>query len=473
VDAAKNVVRLGTGILATALVMTGLMGTDPLAGTRVLAQPSNDISIHRRWLEAVSRGDVDAVLGFLTDDVVFDDGVGCRWPFMCVGPDEVQLQIEASVRNHIEIKITDLRRYLTPRTKWTTAWFEVRSDAVRAAGVERILQAATVVLRGEKIVSVTWRSNSDDEQTKKFLAAQPRPARPSFPRPEPAPSGRFIDVGGRKMYMECLGSGSPTVVFEAGLDPIGGASGKTWVGNEPRPRPNRNIHAQVASVTRACTYDRAGIGLSDRGPIPRDGLRVVGDLHSMLRGAGERPPYVLVGFSLGGPLAYLFASQYRHEVAGLVLLDPTEDFFGFSDRLWAILPQALAETDRRGTEEFYVQVASPQFREGGWDWPATLAHLRGTPPLADIPLIVFSSGVPLTNPYDFAPPSLFSPQAGWPDELVEKWEELFMQVHADLARRVPQGKHVVVDSSHHLMFRFVPDRVTAAVLQVVQMVRAK
>ncbi len=465
------------------LVIVGLFALAPTGHSPILrigpegtelafAQP-DESTTHQRWLDAINRGEVNTAVMLFTEDAVFDDGGGCRWPFMCVGPDEVQPQIATLVQKNTQIKVTDIRGFSTPWTRWTTAWFEVRSDSVRAAGVERILQATTVALRGDKIVSVTWRSNAGDEQTARFLAAQPRPVQPSLPRPAPAPNGRFIDLDGRKIYLECLGNGSPTVVFEAGFDPVGGASGRTWIGAEPRPRANRNIHANAAKVTRACTYDRAGIGLSDRGPTPRDGLSVVADLRSLLRRAGEQPPYVLVGFSLGGPLAYLFASQYRHEVAGLILLDPTLDFFGFNERLWAIFPPELVERDRQQTDRFYAQVASPRAFEGGWDWPATLAHLRGTPSLGDIPLVVLSAGIPLTNPYDTAPASLIGPQPGWSNDLTEKWQQLRLQVHADIAHRVPRGTHTVVDNSHHLMFRFVPERVTAAMLEVVRTVRSR
>jgi len=459
------------------MAMITLLALIALAGATGLAQSQaiqvDQIAVHRQVLDAISRGDVSGAMVLFTTDAVFDDATACSFPFMCVGPDEIRSQIEALVKDRTQFTAIVIRRFSTTWTSWTTARFEAHSEAGRAASVERILQATTVTLRGDKIVSMTWRSDENDAQTAKFLDAQPAPAPRRRPSPQPAPHGRFIDIGGRKLYVECLGTGSPTVVFEAGLDPIGGASGKTWVGNEPRPRPGRNVHAAVARVTRACTYDRAGIGLSDRGPTPRDGLRVVADLQALLRGAGEQPPYVLVGWSLGGPLAYLFASQYRHQVAGVILVDPAEAPFGFAERLWAMLPPQLAEGDRQRTERLFTQWASPSFREGGWDIPATADHIRGTPPLADIPLTVISMGIPYANPYDLGPAAILGPQPGWPEELIEKQEQLRLEIHTDLARRMPRGKHIIVDSSHHLMFRFIPELVTAAVLQVVQMVRAK
>src|SRR3972149_2611299 len=100
---------------------------------------------------------------------------------------------------------------------------------------------------------------------------------------------------------------------------------------------------------------------------PRGAPRAVAAVQALWRGAGEQPPSVVVGWSLGGPLAYLFASQYRHQVAGLVLLDPFEGPFGFAERLWAMLPPALAGRDRQRVGRPLTRWAAPGFREGGWD----------------------------------------------------------------------------------------------------------
>jgi pimeloyl-ACP methyl ester carboxylesterase len=182
---------------------------------------------------------------------------------------------------------------------------------------------------------------------------------------------------------------------------------------------------------------------------------------------------VLVGWSLGAPLAYLFASQYRHEVVGLVMLDAAHFPFDFNERLWAMLPANLAQQDRERTRRFYQQMASPGFLEGGWDAAAMADHIRGTPPLADIPLIVLTAGKPLTNPYDLTPVSFLGPQPEWPAEFIERWEQLRLDVQADLAGRVRGARYVIVDSSDHLMWRFVPGRVTAAVLEVVESARRR
>lgn len=122
----------------------------------------------------------------------------------------------------------------------------------------------------------------------------------------PAP-GAMYDVGGHQLHIDCVGTGSPTVVLENGL---GGVSALWSRVTEPTSR-----------TTRVCTYDRAGQGWSDDVATPQDGLAVAADLHTLLEASGEPGPYVLVGHSAGGAYAMVYAHQYPDEVAGMVLLD--------------------------------------------------------------------------------------------------------------------------------------------------------
>jgi pimeloyl-ACP methyl ester carboxylesterase len=441
------------------------------AASQAPPQPADEGRAHGLLLEAINRGDVSAAIAQFTDDAVFDDDTACAFPFMCVGAEEIRPRLEALVVNRTRFSEITIGRYATTWTSWTIGRFQTQSEQVRAAGVERILQATAVSLRGGKIVSISWRYHPGDDQTRRFLQGQASPARPTRRPPVPAANGRLIDIGGRKAYIECVGTGTPTVVFEAGLDPVGGASGRTWIGVEPRPRAGRDVHATIGRLTRACTYDRPGIGLSDPGPTPRDGLRAVADLRALLRAAGERPPYVIVGWSLGAPVAYLFASQYRHEVSGLVLLDPTLFPFGYLERLWPLIPPELAQRDRRTFENLSTMWASPRFLEGGWDIAALSDHVRGTPALGDISLIVLTAGVPEVNPYSAVPVSFLGGHPAWPDEVIAKQEQVRLETHASLARRTPRGAHRILDNSHHMVFRFAPAAVTAAVLEVVQRAR--
>lgn len=117
----------------------------------------------------------------------------------------------------------------------------------------------------------------------------------------------MIDVGGHRLYIECTGSGSPTVVLQAGL----GAASSSWAGIAPK----------VAASTTVCAYDRAGHERSEAAAGPQDGIALATDLHTLLERARIAGPYVLVGHSSGGPYVRVFADRYPDEVAGMVLLD--------------------------------------------------------------------------------------------------------------------------------------------------------
>ena len=126
----------------------------------------------------------------------------------------------------------------------------------------------------------------------------------AFPQP-----GQLVDVGGHKLHIHCLGTGSPTVVTENGL----GSSSPDWSLVQPA----------VSQTTRICSYDRTGSGWSEAGPGPRTSHQISAELHTLLTNAGIAGPYVLVGHSAGGMHVQVYASQYPAEVAGLVLVDPT------------------------------------------------------------------------------------------------------------------------------------------------------
>jgi pimeloyl-ACP methyl ester carboxylesterase len=127
------------------------------------------------------------------------------------------------------------------------------------------------------------------------------------------PPGRWIDIGGRRMHIVCEGpklAGQPTVLFESGAF---GFSADWAV-----------VQARLTRLgVHSCAYDRAGLGFSDPGPSPRDGLHVAADLEQTLRGAGEAGPFVLVSHSMAGLYVRLFADRNPARVAGLVLVDST------------------------------------------------------------------------------------------------------------------------------------------------------
>lgn len=125
----------------------------------------------------------------------------------------------------------------------------------------------------------------------------------------PAP-GRMLDIGGHRLHLHCAGEGAPTVWLEAGL----GNDVNHWSG----------VFDALALRQRTCAYDRAGLGWSEAGPLPRDAGQVLDETLRLLRASGEPPPYVLVGHSNGGAYVRLLAAALPGQVAGLVLIDPSQ-----------------------------------------------------------------------------------------------------------------------------------------------------
>lgn len=123
--------------------------------------------------------------------------------------------------------------------------------------------------------------------------------------------GQLVDVGGYRLNLYCIGTGKPTVVFDSGLEDWAPA----WI----------TIQPVIAKTTRTCTYDRAGNGMSDPGPMPRTTARIVTELHTLLQNAGEKGPFILVGHSFGGINVRHYADRYLGDVAGLVLDDASAE----------------------------------------------------------------------------------------------------------------------------------------------------
>lgn len=136
-----------------------------------------------------------------------------------------------------------------------------------------------------------------------YEAFERRQAASAYP-----PTGRLVDIGGRRMHIDCRGNGSPTVIFEAGLTLSGSLS---W----------SKVFDPIASFTRACVYDRAGILWSDPKPGPQDAAAISRDLQATLNAAGVTGPLVLVAHSIGGPYAMAFTHDHGDRVAGLVFVD--------------------------------------------------------------------------------------------------------------------------------------------------------
>lgn len=121
------------------------------------------------------------------------------------------------------------------------------------------------------------------------------------------------DVGGHELFLDCAGTGSPTVVMLHGI---------IWSADTYSPSTDWNATRDLMQ-TRTCAYDRRNVGESGQVPGMSTATDAVEDLHRLLEAAGVEPPYVLAGFSFGGLLSLQYAGTYPDEVDGIILVDAT------------------------------------------------------------------------------------------------------------------------------------------------------
>jgi pimeloyl-ACP methyl ester carboxylesterase len=130
-------------------------------------------------------------------------------------------------------------------------------------------------------------------------------------------NGRLVNIGERKLYLQCSGKGGPTILLVAG----GGAFAIDWW----------LVQSQISATCRVCAFDRAGLGWSDSGPDEETVEETVSDLHTLLAAAQEKGPYLLVGASIGGIFIQAYQNAFPKEVAGLVFSN-SSNHIGFASK---------------------------------------------------------------------------------------------------------------------------------------------
>jgi pimeloyl-ACP methyl ester carboxylesterase len=276
------------------------------------------------------------------------------------------------------------------------------------------------------------------------------------------PPGQMVDVGGYRLHMNCIGTGSPTVVIDAGW---GDWSAK-W----------RWVQLEVAKTTRVCTYDRAGMGYSEAGPLPRTAEQFAKELHTLLHQANVPGPYVLVGHSMGGLTARVFALHYAAEGAGVVLIDsmspaqfpqsPTDtkpqrasQSSGFSIpvvlariglvRLFAgplgFTPALPAEVQKAFTAFSVTPRSIQAWVDEGAGMPKSGAQARAVKTFGNLPLIVLSRGLDQE-----------------PD-----WEAM----QAELLQLSSNSQQLIADKSGHNIESDQPEAAVEAIVKMVEQLR--
>jgi pimeloyl-ACP methyl ester carboxylesterase len=293
--------------------------------------------------------------------------------------------------------------------------------------------------------------------------------------------GKMVDIGGRRIQLDCRGMGSPTVVLEAGLGNLGSLS---WSA----------VQDSIATTTRVCSYSRAGIMWSDPAPGDFDSQRMAQDLHNALTNAGEQTPWVMVGHSLGGPHVMIFNSLYESEIVGFVFVDASHP--DQNDRFRKIIgsaaddepkiakiPPLLADVAARigivrllplgsapdNAPSFVAQTANaylPQTTASNLQavrsFKTVLTDASKLRKLGDRPLIVLTA-TQKTNPEELK-------KSGMSEEKERAFQTAWEELHKDQATWSSRSRHQIVESSHNIQFDR-PDVVINAVNEVVAIVR--
>jgi pimeloyl-ACP methyl ester carboxylesterase len=273
---------------------------------------------------------------------------------------------------------------------------------------------------------------------------------------EAADFAGLVDVGGgRNIYLECEGEGFPTVVFVSGK----GDRADTWSTSTPEMLGGP-VFPEIAKLTRACAYDRPGTvgplaGESSRSnpvSLPTTAAAGATDLQALLTAAEAPGPYVLVGHSMGGLIARLFASDYGDEVVGLVLVDAlSEDLYN-----------GLTDSQRSIIEELNTGIED-------YDMQTTFEQIRKARPVRPMPVIVLTAGQPQLTPDAISTGQL-------PPAVTQVFADALwaapMAAQDNLASLFPDGRHIVVPNSTHYIYIDQPQVVIDAIRDVVESVRA-
>jgi len=266
---------------------------------------------------------------------------------------------------------------------------------------------------------------------------------------------QMINIGSHSLQIHREGKGAPAIVIDAGIT--------------DRLEKLRPLQERLARVTLVITYNRAGYGQSEPGPLPRDVGREAGELKAMLEKASVRGPYVLVGHSLGALNVQVFASRYPHDVAGMILLDPPplsfilgKDYPGLGAMAmrmtaeWQAIADAAAKSNDsqdKAKSTFFRMIASEHREMFG----ETARLVVGISTFGGIPLVVVAAGKP-------------NPRFG---EGAEEYQRYWIEQSRALTAKSARGRFVLAGESSHYLYLDAPELVAENILSVVSEARAK
>ena len=252
-------------------------------------------------------------------------------------------------------------------------------------------------------------------------------------------TGSKVDIGGRSLYIDCRGEGSPTVILEAGLT----SDTTAW----------DDVFDPIAEFSRVCAYDRANNGRSDEVSL-HTGDQSVSDLEKLLAAKKISPPYVLVAWSFGGPISRLFAARHPNDVTGMVLVDtdPT-DYRSEGD---PYVPENVRE---------HSYWASENLEKLDLDATLDLVRDESTPgSFDDHPLVILTPSVPNSGNIGEGG------SQGLPGPRVPELDELYLRLQKEMTDLSSNSRIELVEDTGHCIQCDKPQVVIDAVREVVQAV---
>ena len=253
-----------------------------------------------------------------------------------------------------------------------------------------------------------------------------------------------IDVGGRTLSLACVGptdTGRPTVIFESGL----GGDRRTW----------GDVMTALMETDRGCSYDRAGVGLSEPATTPRTTGDQVEDLHALISAAGLKPPFVFVGHSSGGWNVMVYGDRYPDDVSGVVMVDVRPP--AFSERAFAALPPK-ASNEPEALEQARAEPdweKDPTRNPEGLDLIKSASEATAAAGFGDRPLVVLTAG-------DRAVVT-----EGLPAPVAKDLDSIWMELQTGLVGLSTAGRQQIVPGATHEMPFEKPDVVVDAIREVI------
>lgn len=266
---------------------------------------------------------------------------------------------------------------------------------------------------------------------------------------------RIIDLGSHRLQCRSAGTGTPVVVIDAGLaDSLD---------------KYKTLQERLTDATQVITYNRAGYGQSEPGPLPRHSGREADELKAMLEKASIPGPYVLVGHSLGALNMQVFASKYAKDVVGILLLDPPplsfllgreyKELAGMAEKMtaeWQAIADAAGKSDdspEKAKSAFFRAIAS-EHREMFGETARLVSGING---FGDTPLIVMAAGKP-------------NPAFG---DLAEKFQNYWIEQSRIQSEKSRRGKFLLMRGSSHFLYVDALEPVLETILSLVHQARRK